>query len=138
MRQKFRCGYDANGQWQCIPAGAGGACLTAEKPIAPQFIPDDMPATRHPCDGQFYTSKAKFRETTRAHGKIEVGNEQAAFMAMKPTGDNRPPMQESIKNTLEFYDTLRGKSEGERREIEARFHNMPWSEVRERFYEGSE
>ena len=38
-------------------------------------ITDDMNAVLHPCDGQIYTSKSKFRRTTRSHGCTEVGNE---------------------------------------------------------------
>lgn len=43
----------------------------------PKFyvISDEMPATRHMADGKHYTSKAKFREATRAAGCIEMGNE---------------------------------------------------------------
>ncbi len=39
-------------------------------------INDEIPATWHPADGKFYTSKAKFRAATRAAGCVEVGNEQ--------------------------------------------------------------
>lgn len=46
---------------------------------APHVISDTMDATRNMCDGKYYTSKAKFREVTRAHGCIEVGNEVAAI-----------------------------------------------------------
>ena len=42
---------------------------------SPTFINDEMPPTKHPIDGQLYTSKAKFRAITRAHGFDEVGNE---------------------------------------------------------------
>lgn len=35
---------------------------------------DEMPPTRHPADGKYYTSKARFRETTRAFGYEEVGD----------------------------------------------------------------
>lgn len=42
---------------------------------ATNVISDEMPETRHMCDNQLYTSKAKFRETTRAYGCVEVGNE---------------------------------------------------------------
>lgn len=38
-------------------------------------ISDEMPPTLHPCDGKYYTSKARFRAETRGHGKIEAGNE---------------------------------------------------------------
>lgn len=39
------------------------------------LITDSMPDTWHPCDGKHYSSKAKFRDTTRRHGGIEVGTE---------------------------------------------------------------
>jgi hypothetical protein len=43
--------------------------------VAPFVISDTMPETRHMADGQYYSSKAKFREITKAHGCVEVGNE---------------------------------------------------------------
>lgn len=42
----------------------------------PQVISDTMPPTWHPCDGKIYESKKRFRDTTRAHGGLEVGNEK--------------------------------------------------------------
>jgi len=39
------------------------------------IINDEMPATRHPIDGHYYTSKTKFRAVTRANGCEEIGNE---------------------------------------------------------------
>lgn len=36
---------------------------------------DSMNPTKHPIDGKIYDSKSKFREVTRAHGCIEVGND---------------------------------------------------------------
>lgn len=44
---------------------------------APYVISDSMEATRHMADGNHYTSKAKFRQATRAAGCVEVGNEMA-------------------------------------------------------------
>ena len=41
----------------------------------PMLISDDMPAAEH-VDGRFYTSKAAFRQVTRAHGLTEVGTEK--------------------------------------------------------------
>jgi len=51
------------------------------------YIEDTMEPTWHPCDGKYYTSKHKFRATTRAHGKTEVGNDPA-FLKEKPVKDN--------------------------------------------------
>ena len=37
------------------------------------YIPDEMPETKHPVTGEYYTSKSKFRATTKALGYEEVG-----------------------------------------------------------------
>lgn len=127
MRIRFNCGYDSDGKWQCVEESKsqpGQLAQEPQGPEAPHVIPDDMPPTQHPCDQQFYTSKAKFRDVTRAHGKVEVGNEYDAFMGMKPTHEKRP-VSESIKDSLQFHQALEGKSEGERREIAARFCGDP-------------
>lgn len=42
---------------------------------APHVISDEMSPTRHMADNKHYTSKAKFRAATRAHGCVEVGSE---------------------------------------------------------------
>ena len=39
-------------------------------------IRDTIDETWHPSDGKYYTSKSKFRQVTKAHGGIEVGNEK--------------------------------------------------------------
>jgi hypothetical protein len=57
---------------------------------APMVITDEMPATQHMADGNFYTSKRKFRAVTRAHGCVEVGNDPAMFRkAAKPKPDRQ-------------------------------------------------
>jgi len=51
------------------------------EPIETHYvISDEMPATRHMADNRLYTSKSKFRATTRAHGCVEVGNETATLL----------------------------------------------------------
>ena len=54
-----------------------GLVQIAGIPVIPPLahISDEQPPTLHPCDGHYYTSKARFRAVTRAHGKIEAGNE---------------------------------------------------------------
>lgn len=37
------------------------------------FSTDEMPPTKHPATGEMLTSKARFREITKAHGYEEVG-----------------------------------------------------------------
>lgn len=41
--------------------------------VAHGYIPDEMEAAKHPVDGKYYTSKAKFRAVTRSAGYEEVG-----------------------------------------------------------------
>lgn len=43
-------------------------------------ISDEMPATRHMADCKMYTSKAKYRQATRAAGCVEVGTETSALL----------------------------------------------------------
>lgn len=43
-------------------------------------ISDEMAETRHMADGKTYTSKAKFRQATRAAGCVEVGNETTTLL----------------------------------------------------------
>ena len=57
---------------------------------APMIIGDEMPAIQHMADGKTYTSKRKFRNVTRAHGCVEVGNDPAMFRTKpKPRSDRQ-------------------------------------------------
>ncbi len=47
---------------------------------ASYVIRDEMEATRHMADGNYYTSKTKFRKATRAANCIEVGSETATLL----------------------------------------------------------
>lgn len=46
----------------------------------PHIINDSMPELRHMADGKYYSSKAKFREVTKAHDCQEVGSETAYML----------------------------------------------------------
>jgi hypothetical protein len=64
-------------------------------------ISDEMAATRHMADGKMYTSKAKFREATRAAGCVEVGNEMATLTRpRKPTFMSREERRRTLRDTL--------------------------------------
>lgn len=41
----------------------------------PYIIRDTMDAAKHPATGEVFDSKSRFREVTKAHGLIEVGND---------------------------------------------------------------
>ncbi len=69
---------------------------------AAYVISDEMPETRHMADNRHYTSKAKFRQTTRAHGCIEVGNETATMLKPRqPVRLSREQRARSIRQAIE-------------------------------------
>lgn len=64
-------------------------------------ISDEMPHTRHMADGKYYTSKAKFRQATRAHGCVEVGTEtQTLLKPRKPIELDRSQRREAIRQSI--------------------------------------
>lgn len=64
-------------------------------------ISDEMPATRHMADGRYYTSKKKFRDATREHGCVEVGNELATMTRPRsPIPLDRGKRREDIKRAI--------------------------------------
>lgn len=65
-------------------------------------ITDEMPATKHMADGKHYTSKAKFRQTTKDHGCIEVGNETSTLLKpRKPAFLSRERRVQDIRRAIE-------------------------------------
>lgn len=64
-------------------------------------IGDEMPATRHMVDGKYFTSKAKFRAHTKAHGCIEVGNETSTVLkGREPIRLSREKRVEDIQRAI--------------------------------------
>lgn len=64
-------------------------------------IVDEMPATRHMADGQYYTSKAKFRQATKDAGCIEVGNETSTLLKpRKPVEMDRARRRDDIRRAI--------------------------------------
>lgn len=62
---------------------------------------DTMEPTRHMADGNYYDSKAKFRQVTRAHGCIEIGTEEKTLLTpRKPITLDRAQRIESIKQAI--------------------------------------
>ena len=47
-----------------------------EKARSASVIQDSMEPTWHPCTGEKIDSKSRFRQITKAHGCVEVGNEK--------------------------------------------------------------
>lgn len=64
-------------------------------------ISDEMAATRHMADGKHYTSKAKFREATRAAGCVEVGTEtQTLLKPRAPVQLDRGQRRDAIRQAI--------------------------------------
>lgn len=71
------------------------------------YVISDGIEMRHPVTGEVYTSKAKFREETRARGLTEVGNE--AFPEKKV--DDPVNVEKDVKDAYDFLE--QGGSVGE-------------------------
>lgn len=67
---------------------------------APYVISDEMPETRHMANSKMYTSKAKFREATRANNCVEVGNDPAILRPRKPVVMSREQRRDSIRQAI--------------------------------------
>lgn len=68
---------------------------------AAYVISDEMPETRHMANNRYYTSKAKFREATRAAGCVEVGNETATLLKpRKPVNLDRGKRRDAIRQAI--------------------------------------
>lgn len=61
-----------------VDAALAGPRYTSDSACA--IHRDEIDPTRHMADGNYYTSKAKFRQATRDHGCVEVGNETATLL----------------------------------------------------------
>jgi hypothetical protein len=71
------------------------------EPLGLYVISDEMEPTRHMADGKYFTSKAKFRENTKAHGCIELGNEIPTLTKPRQRiALSREQRREDIKRTI--------------------------------------
>lgn len=69
---------------------------------AAYVISDEMPATRHMATNEMFTSKAKFRQATRAANCIEIGNETATLLKpRKPIQLSREQRVQEIKRVIQ-------------------------------------
>ena len=50
-----------------------------------QIIDSNLDLTAHPISGKRYTSKRKFREETRAHGCVELGDQEVRKKEYEPS-----------------------------------------------------
>lgn len=69
-------------------------------------ITDEMPPTQHPCDGRWYTSRAKYHATTRAFGMEyydDAGGKDKYFKAEKtPVADEDDIIEDAKKAYMQL------------------------------------
>src|SRR5512138_3354196 len=63
-------------QWLSYQPNDDKRAVICNQVVEFRFISDTMAPTRHMASGEYYTSKKRFRDETRARGCIEVGNEE--------------------------------------------------------------
>lgn len=68
---------------------------------APYVISDIMEPTRHMATNRYYTSKAKFRQATKASGCVEIGNDVGPLLQpRKPVRLDPAKRRDDIRRTL--------------------------------------
>ena len=73
-----------------------------------RFNSDTMEPTRHMINSKYYTSKKKFRNETKAHGCIEVGDQTHHLTKLRePKVMSRRERREDIKKAL--YEVRNGR-----------------------------
>lgn len=98
-RYVYRPGHPAANEYGMVDINIAGPKQGGNG--ATYVISDEMAPTKHMADGKTYTSKAKFREATRAAGCIEVGNESATMLKpRKPVQLDRGQRAEAIKRAI--------------------------------------
>jgi hypothetical protein len=82
--------------------------MNGNEPVTLNYITDGMDYTRHMCNNRYYDSKSRFRQVTKEHGCIEVGNEEATMLKpRKPTKLDKRQRVEDIKRAI--YDVKNGR-----------------------------
>lgn len=67
---------------------------------APMLISDTMDPVQHPCTGEYFSSKAKFRSVTRANGCVEVGNDPQRMRPFKRPNPDRKAIRQSVEKAF--------------------------------------
>lgn len=82
--------------------------LKQKESISPNVIDDTMQAAWHPITGEVLESKSRFREVTRAHGCVEVGNELLSQKPERPyEGLPKEEVREAILRSLDIHGCRR-------------------------------
>jgi hypothetical protein len=98
-RVVYRPGHPACDEFGMVPIEVAGPKYASD--AAPAVISDCMSETKHMADGKVYTSKAKFRQATKAAGCVEVGNELSTLQKpRKPVALDRAQRRDDIRRSI--------------------------------------
>ena len=82
--------------------------MIGNEPVTLNVITDGMDYTRHMCNSRYYDSKSRFRQVTKEHGCIEVGNEEAHMLKpRKQVKLDKRKRVDDIKKAI--YDVKNGQ-----------------------------
>lgn len=70
---------------------------------SPMISTDTMAAVQHPCTGEMIDSKARFRNITKAHGCVEVGNDPARLKPREKPKVDRKEVRAAIRKAKAEY-----------------------------------
>jgi hypothetical protein len=87
--------------------------LQREVKARPTVITDEMPALKHPGNRQYYTSRSKYNEVTKAYGYEEAAGEPDKYWA-KPELTNDDELEQDILQAEKQLEYGEGISEEER------------------------
>lgn len=98
-RYVYRPNHPMSDALGMVDSSVAGPKHTSDSAV--HVITDEMDATKHMADGRMYTSKAKFRQATKAAGCIEVGNETETLLRpRKPAQLSRQDRREAIRKAI--------------------------------------
>lgn len=72
---------------------------------APMLMSDTMDPVQHPCTGEYFNSKSRFRAVTRAHNCIEVGNDPARLRTPPKPKPDRKAIRKSVEKAFAQYES---------------------------------
>lgn len=86
------------------PLDIRAAVARSDLPV-PHVISDGMNPVQHPCTGEYFVSKRAFRQTTRAHGCVEVGDDPVRLKPFKRPKPDRKAIRKSIDKAVAQYQS---------------------------------
>lgn len=85
--------------------------MKGNEPVTLNVITDGMDYIRHMCNNKYYDSKSRFRQVTKEHGCIEVGNETEFMLRpRKPKTLSKRERGMEIKKAIEQVKSGNGWS----------------------------